>query len=342
MIQCGKVCVNCDYPIHMDTYKGCSHGCVYCRVKRAKNIDKIIPIRTVKGLKNFIDGKRNKWTKWCDWRIPIQWGANSDPFQECEHEYGASLECLKVLAEKKYPFIITTKNPVLLTEEPYFSLLKECRVIVQCSMACSRYDKLEPKAPKYEERLSAMAKLSPVVTRTAVRLSPFFPDAIYDIIENIPRLSEAGIHGVLIEGFCSNNAHPQMKRYGGRYMFPNDVLYPLFHRIRSKCHDVGITFTAVESGLSWMSDSTRCCCSDGLDDFIPNLYTLDHIAQGDSLCTDAQRLPCHAPFEGFRCNQAWNLHVRGRTFKDLVDEQAKGYPEWFKAERMRLENGIIW
>ena len=341
MILCGKECVNCDYPIHMDTYKGCSHGCVYCRVRKKYAIGKVTPMRSVVSLKNFISGKRTETTKWCDWNIPLQWGANSDPFQPCEREYGASLECLKVFAETGYPFIITTKNPVLLTEEPYFSLLKECRVIVQCSMACNRYDKLEPNAPKYEERLSAMSKISPIVPRTAIRLAPYFLDAHTDIIEQIPRYAEAGIHGVLINGFVSPKKHPQMVRIHGSFYFSNDDLYPRFLEIKQKCHEYGLTFTAVESGLAWMSDSTVCCCSGGLDGFKPHTYTLDHIAQGDAKKTPAMEQECIQPFKCIGQSTAWMNQCKGKTFAELIEEQAKGYPEWFNAERKRFENGII-
>ena len=118
MIRCGSQCLTCDYPIHFDTYEGCSHGCKYCFVKHKYSIDNIKPLNTTKGLKRFIKGGRNLETKWCDWNIPLHWGANSDPFQSCERAYRKSLECLRIFAETGYPVIISTKNPVMLTEEP--------------------------------------------------------------------------------------------------------------------------------------------------------------------------------------------------------------------------------
>ena len=182
MISCGSQCLTCDYPIHFDTYKGCSHHCRYCFVNNKYSIDNVKAVNTTKSLKNFIEGKRNFETNWCDWDIPLHWGANSDPFQPCEREFKKSLECLQIFAETGYPVIISTKNPVLLTEEPYVSLLEKCNVVLQISMACSKYDKLEAGAPAYEERLKAVSALKDKVKRTIARVRPYFPDCHRDIL----------------------------------------------------------------------------------------------------------------------------------------------------------------
>lgn len=336
MISCGKECVCCDYPIHMDTYRGCEHGCLYCRVRKKYAIGKVTPLKSVVSLRNFINGKRTAETLWCDWGIPLQWGANSDPFQPVEREAGVSLECLKVFAETGYPFIITTKNPVMLTEQPYFDVIKQCNVVVHCSMACSRYDTIEPNAPKYEDRLKAMEKLSKVVKRTIVRLQPYFLDAFKDVMEQIPRWKEAGIQGILADGFCSQTKHPQMVRINGFYFFSNDDLYRHFTKIKNKCHECGIEFTCTESGLTWMSDHTTCCGTHGLEGFTPHTYNADHIAAGDSVLTPAMNRVCPQPFKCIGQNQAWALHCKGRTFKELVDEQVENSIAFRESERARL------
>lgn len=331
-----KKCVTCDYPIHMDTYRGCEHGCLYCRVRKKYAIGKVTPMNNVKQLRNFIEGKRNDETKWCDWNIPLQWGANSDPFQPCEREYGASLECLKVFAETGYPFIITTKNPVMLTEQPYFDVISQCNVVLQCSMACSRYDKIEPNVPKYEDRLKAMKQLSKVVKRSIVRLAPYFLDAFKNVIEEIPRWADAGIHGVVTEGFCSQKPQPQMVRINSTFFFSNDDLYRHYVKIREKCHECGLEFTCAEDGLTWLSDSTVCCGTAGLDGFIPHTYNADHIAVGDAVLTESMKQVCPQPFKCIGQSQAWALHCKGKTFKELVDEQAEKHIMFRENERRRL------
>ena len=336
MISCGKECVCCDFPVHMDTYRGCEHGCLYCRVRKKYTIANAVPLKSVVALKRFISGQRNSETKWCDWAIPLQWGANSDPFQPCESEHHVSLDCLKIFAESGYPFIITTKNPVMLTEEPYFSLIKRCNVLMQCSMACSKYDKIEPGAPKYEQRLEAMTKLAKVTKRAVIRVQPYFIDALDEVLKQIPRWGAAGIHGILIDGFVSQKKHPQMERVGSFYFFSNDVLFKHFSKIKAKCHEHGLEFTCTEDGLQWMSDHTTCCGAHDLEGFKPHTYNADHLAAGDAELTAAMLQVCPQPFKCIGQSQAWAYHCKDKTFKELVDEQAEEAVAFYHSEKARL------
>ena len=104
--KCGTQVILCNLPIRFDTYKGCSHGCKYCFVQKKANIAKIQRDETVEALRSFIEGKRGRETAWCDWNIPIHWGGMSDPFQPIEKNIRASYECLKLLAETQYPFVV--------------------------------------------------------------------------------------------------------------------------------------------------------------------------------------------------------------------------------------------
>ena len=44
MLSCGKQCLICDYSVHMDTYRGCAHGCLYCATRKKYNIENVQPI----------------------------------------------------------------------------------------------------------------------------------------------------------------------------------------------------------------------------------------------------------------------------------------------------------
>ena len=110
MPDCGSQVFLCDLPIRFDTYKGCTHGCEYCFVKKKIDISEVVPFEGVQALKNFVEGKRVSVTNWCDWDIPLHWGGVSDPFQPAERIHGRSLECLEFLAETQYPFVVSTKG----------------------------------------------------------------------------------------------------------------------------------------------------------------------------------------------------------------------------------------
>ena len=341
MISCGAQCLTCDFPIHMDTYKGCEHLCKYCSVRRKYAIGTVSPLPSVTNLRNFIKGKRNRETWWCDWGIPLHWGANSDPFQPCEKEHRVSLECLRVFAESKYPFIVSTKNPVLLTEEPYFSVLSECNAVLQISMACGRYDKLETGAPTFEERLKAAEILAPKVRRVIARIQPFFPDAIGNILAELPRYKQAGIQGVIVSGFVSPKKQKGMIRDGGSYIFPLEKLAPLMKRIKAKCHECGLEFTCSNAGLTFLSDSPVCCGCAGLDDFKANTFHLEHLAEGNAMSPTAAMCnqPCPQPFKCIMQTQAWAKQIQGRTFSSLMLDFEYDFTEQYQEQKRLFGEG---
>lgn len=340
MISCGSQCMICDYPIHFDTYKGCSHTCKYCYVKRKYDIVNIEPTPTTQSLKNFIAGKRNYDTRWCDWAIPLHWGGNSDPFQAAELKHKCSLDCLKIFAKTQYPFIVSTKNPVMLTHEPYFSLVKQCRCVLQVSMACSRYDKLEPGAPKYEERLDAVKKLSGNVTRIIARVRPYFPDCHRDIVKEIPRWAEAGVYGISIGAFVSTVKQKGMIKNGSSYLFATELLAPRFREIKQVCHDNGLRFFCCEDSLDHWSDELTCCGTEGLPDFVPNRFNTAHLAYDDLPPEPTPAMMGENTYQPFKCigqSQAWAMRCKGKTFAELMCELGQNDIDWNR--RMKAKWG---
>ncbi len=339
MISCGIQCLACDYPIHFDTYLGCSHACKYCFVNHQHSIKQIKPVDMAKGIRKFIQGKRTNDTKWCDWNIPLHWGAMSDPFQECESEYKSSLECLKVFAETKYPFIVSTKNPVLAVTESYLSLLSSCDVVFQISMACSKYDKLEIGAPTYEERLKAASTLSKHVQRLIVRVQPFFPDCFKDILAEIPRYAESGAYGVIVEGYVSTKKQKGMQRDGKKYDFSLDILVPMYKKIREECHKHGLRFFCGEDRVRFLGDSLSCCGTENLETFKPNTYNIEHLAHDTAEPTE--RMKEHGGVYCFKSrNQcvAWWNEIKGKTFEELMHYIGDDYIYWYRELRDKYKD----
>lgn len=206
MPECGSQIILCGLPIRFDTYKGCSHFCKYCFVQRKGELARIEGKETEKALAAFIQGARSEETNWCDWDIPLHWGGLSDPFQPIERERKLSLACLRVFDKTQYPFVVSTKGR-LAAEEPYLSLLETCNCVVQISMVCSEYDRLEKGAPPYEERLRMVEALAKRGKRVNIRIQPYMTEVLQDVLQNIPRLKSAGAYGVIVEGmkFAKNS-----------------------------------------------------------------------------------------------------------------------------------------
>jgi len=276
MPTAGSQIVLCDLPIRFDTYKGCTHQCKYCFVQRKINISQVDKGETVKALQNFINGERTKETNWCDWNIPLHWGGMSDPFQPCEKKYKISYECLKLLAKTQYPFVVSTKGKLIIEKE-YLDLLKKCNCVVQISMVCSQYDKLELGAPTYEERLEMCRILSKNVKRVIVRIQPYMTQVFQDVKDNMKRLAEAGVYGVVLEGMKFVKKRGKLEKLAGDYVYSIDVLKRDFIQLKEEAHKYGLKFYSGENRLRTLGDNMCCCGIDGLEGFKGNSYNLCHL-----------------------------------------------------------------
>jgi len=280
MIDCNSLACKCEMPIRFDSYSGCSHACKYCFVRKYSDLDKISAYKCVSELRNFIAGKRNVNTKWCDWNIPLHWGGVSDPFQKLERAKRISFECLKVFAETEYPFVVSTKGTVL-TDPDYLALLRQCNAVVQISMISPKYDAIEPGAPTYAERLKIIPTLVANCKRVNVRYQPYMREVFKDAVGRLKDLKAAGVHGVIVEGLVAGKKRPGMiPTGGGKYVYTPDALIDDFLAIKNECHRLGLVFYCADDALRELGDFTCCCGTEGLEGFKTNSFTASNIALG--------------------------------------------------------------
>lgn len=273
MPECGSQILHCDIPVRFDTYKGCSHACAYCFVQRKVDISNIEKGESHVALRRFIEGGRNNETDWCDWDIPLHWGGLSDPFQPVERSERRSLECLKVLAETQYPFVVSTKNK-LIAEGEYLDLIKQCNVVVQFSALGPSYNKLERGASTFEERLEAASKISPF-KRVVIRVQPYHPSLFQEVLKSIDLFHEAGVYGMTFEGVKYLSKRDGFIKLGGDFVIPVDILKKHLAAFKSKLHAKGMKFYAAENRLRRMGDDLCCCGIDGLG-WKANTANLNH------------------------------------------------------------------
>lgn len=325
-VDCGSQAVLCEYPVRLDTYSGCSHGCKYCFARTKVDIEKVTMKNCAKQLRGFIEGKRNGVTKWCDWAIPLHWGGLSDPFQPVERRAGASLECLKIFAETKYPVIISTKGK-LITEEPYLSILRECNAVVQVSMVCSSYDRMEPGAPSFEERLSMVARLAGNCRRVIVRAQPYITGVKREFLSNIPRFAKAGAHGVTVEGMKFKKGKPGLVKVRGDYCYPEDLLEAHYALIRDACHDAGLAFFCAENRLRPMGDSPACCGCGDLPGFRGNRFNAVSLLNGID-CAPTERMKevgTAMCFKAIHQSPGSSIELRKESFASQMAKETESY-----------------
>lgn len=333
MPECNSQCFLCDLPIRFDTYKGCTHLCKYCFVQRNNTLD-VEKGESVKALKSFVEGSRSMHTNWCDWNIPLHWGGMSDPFQPCERVHKRTLECLQYLAKTQYPVVISTKGKLCI-ESPWIDELSKCNVVMQISMLCSKYDKLEPGAPTYEERLEMVRVLSKRVKRVIARAQPYIHDIFDDVMKNIPRLAEAGAHGIIFEGMKFVKKKPGLVKCAGDWVQKETVLRADFEKLREECHKYGLAFYAGENRLRAMGDSLTCCGVADLEGFEPNKFNLNHLMNGDKQEPTAaqQKVGTADCFGGVMQTAAGHRFFKKHSFSSAT--------KWFYDEKRDYVNEVF-
>lgn len=282
MPRCGSQIILCDLPIRFDTYVGCSHGCTYCFARKKQDINAIKPNESVATLERFINGKRSKETEWCDWNIPLHWGGMSDPFQPLEAHYKRSYDCLKVFAKTGYPFAFSTKGKIIATPE-YLSVLKDCNAVSQVSMVSPRYDKLEPGAPTFDERMRFLPKLAENTKRLIIRISPYAVGLADEVCGHLQDYKDAGVFGIEVEAMKRTSKKPGLVKVGGDWCYPVEVLRKEFSQIREKAKEVGLAFYSGENRLRAMGDDSCCCGVTGVPGFKPNRANLNRLVFGKEI-----------------------------------------------------------
>lgn len=318
MPRCGSQIILCDVPVRFDTYIGCSHGCSYCFVKRKTDIEEIKLGESANSLMNFIKGERNLETKFADWDIPLHWGGLSDPFQPAEKLHKRSYECLKVFAETKYPFIVSTKNK-LIAEDEYLEILKNCNCVVQFSAACSNYDELEQGASTFAERLEAAKKITSKGIRVNIRVQPYIPKYFNEISDSLDLFARAGIYGCIFESIKYIRKVNKTIKLGGDFVYPTSVLYPQFKKLKEKCHNLGMKFYSGENRLRQMGDNLCCCGVDGMG-WKVNTANLNHLLfdKDSVLWTEAMHGKSGGCFKTIHQDSSWSNMITECTFKDLM------------------------
>jgi hypothetical protein len=110
----------------VNPYRGCEHGCIYCYARPSHafvNLSPGIDFETQLFVKrNAAALLRNEISKKNYVPSPINFGANTDPYQPIEREEKITRACLKVMLETNHPITIVTKNALITRDidiDPY-------------------------------------------------------------------------------------------------------------------------------------------------------------------------------------------------------------------------------
>lgn len=187
----------------LNPYRGCEFGCRYCY---ARYTHEFMELRESEDFENQIYAKSGiaailrQELKRIDGRQGIAIGTATDPYQPAERRYGRTRAALEVLAEQRGIAVsITTKSDLIRRDIP---LLQSIAVhnAVSVNMTITTLDAslarlLEPRAPRPELRLRAVAELAEAGICTGVFPNPIMP-LITDREERLDELARAArAHG---------------------------------------------------------------------------------------------------------------------------------------------------
>lgn len=244
---------------HMNIYRGCSHGCIYCdsRSKCYQMTHDFEDIEVKKDAPKILEAQLRRRRK----PGMIATGAMSDPYLHLEEQLGMTRRCLELIARYGFGLAIQTKSTRILRD---LDLLKRINGRTKCvvQMTLTTYDEelcrvVEPNVATTFERFQVLEIMRDEGIPTVAWLGPILP-FINDTEENLYGILDycirAKVHAILCFGFGVTlregsreyyykqlDAHfPGLKtkyinRYGNSYMCtsPNNVR--LIDILRSAC-----------------------------------------------------------------------------------------------------------
>jgi DNA repair photolyase len=191
----------------VNPYRGCEHGCPYCYAR---------PSHAMIGLSPGLDFETQLFAKSNAAVLlaqelrgrnykpsPINFGANTDPYQPIEKKRELTRACLEVMAEANHPLTIVTKNALVTRDIDLLGPMAE-KKLVQVFVSITQLDNdltriLEPRASSPDNRLRAIEQLCAAGIPTSVLIAPVIPFINDEWIERV--LEAARQAGAITAGY---------------------------------------------------------------------------------------------------------------------------------------------
>lgn len=281
----------CGIPLRLDSYSRCQFACRYCFASARggaggqSSIRVADPQRLGRRLSrlNKTAEARSAMDELLAARVPIHFGGMSDPFMPMEIEQRATLDLLQILAEHRYPTLISTKG-ILAAAPEYLSLLSAPNFAVQFSLTTlddALAQRIDAGAPTTSARLETLTKLAGAGVKTAVRHQPMMPMQAHEATEMIDRAAAAGAKHYAVEhlklpieqhwqhrrslsdaaGFDLGTYYRERgaTRVGREWILPTSERLETVMRLKSDSNAKGLSFGAADNDLLHLSDGSVCC-----------------------------------------------------------------------------------
>jgi len=185
------------FPWTINPYRGCEFGCRYCYARYTHEFMELHDSRDFED-KIYAKSGAAAVLRAELARRPgglIAMGTSTDPYQPAERRFGITRSILEVFAaERGFSLAITTKSDLIRRDVDLLAVVAR-RNILHINMTVTTVDaglarKLEPRAPRPDLRLAAVAGLARAGISVGVYLNPILP-GITDGIANINAVAAA-------------------------------------------------------------------------------------------------------------------------------------------------------
>jgi DNA repair photolyase len=191
----------------VNPYRGCEHGCIYCYARPSHayvNLSPGIDFETqLFAKRNAAELLRKEISKRNYVVSPINFGANTDPYQPIERDEKITRACLEVMLETNHPLTIVTKNALITRDVDLLAPLA-AKKLVNVFISISQLDNeltriLEPRASAPALRLRAVRELTQAGVSVCVLVAPIIPFINDEFIERV--LESAKEHGAVAASY---------------------------------------------------------------------------------------------------------------------------------------------
>ncbi len=181
-IHAKTILVKCKNPeawfgvaFHLNVYRGCPHGCIYCDSRSEcygiEDFDElVVKVNAPELLRRELASKRAVGT--------VGTGAMSDPYNPAEEQLRLTRRVLETLVEFGRPVHVITKSDLILRDRDL--LQKANRIFASVAFTVTTVDdalaaRIEPGAPSPSLRLQAMKTLSDAGIYAGALMMPVLP-----------------------------------------------------------------------------------------------------------------------------------------------------------------------
>jgi DNA repair photolyase len=183
----------------INPYRGCEHGCPYCYARPSHaylNLSPGLDFETqLFAKRNAVTLLRSELRARGYKPSPINFGANTDPYQPLEKTERLTRQCIELLASCNHPLTIVTKNALVTRDIDVLAPMAQ-KKLVQVFVSITQLDNdltriLEPRASSPANRLRAVRELSDAGIPVGVLVAPIIPFINDEYIERVLEASRA-------------------------------------------------------------------------------------------------------------------------------------------------------